>query len=301
MNGIIWLASYPKSGNTWIRAVLTSLLQHGGGPVDLNDLVGGPTASARKEFEDEIGIDSSDLTNDECDLLRRDFYAKLGQSSGELIFKKIHDAYSILPDGKAMIPKTGAAGVIYLVRNPLDIAVSFAEHSNTDDVDFVIATMANPEQILSKGNHSKPGPLMREKLLGWSNHVLGWTTQTNIPVVVARYEDMVLNPFKTMSTTLNHFGDLFDSAIMKRAIENTSFSKLQKAEDDQGFRERRYADVTFFRKGKILSCLNTLSEDQVKAIITAHKSTMQRIGYETDFELIKRGIILKQTDPSDTL
>ncbi|MEJ2083836.1 MAG: sulfotransferase, partial [Acidobacteriota bacterium] len=38
MTGIVWLASYPKSGNTWLRAFLMNFLDPGKRPVDINQL-----------------------------------------------------------------------------------------------------------------------------------------------------------------------------------------------------------------------------------------------------------------------
>ena len=70
MNGIIWLASYPKSGNTWFRVFLTNLRGEEDGPAQINKLGSTPIASARGIFDDEAGIEASDLTPDEIDRLR---------------------------------------------------------------------------------------------------------------------------------------------------------------------------------------------------------------------------------------
>ena len=66
---IIWLASYPKSGNTWFRIFLTNLLQKHTSPANINELTGGPIASSRQLFDELTGIDSSDLTFDEIEKL----------------------------------------------------------------------------------------------------------------------------------------------------------------------------------------------------------------------------------------
>ena len=62
---IVWLASYPKSGNTWLRAVLTNYLRDDREPASINALVGGPVASDRETFSEIVGLDSSDLTPEE--------------------------------------------------------------------------------------------------------------------------------------------------------------------------------------------------------------------------------------------
>jgi aryl sulfotransferase len=71
-SGIIWLASYPKSGNTWLRVFLTNYLRDGDQPADLNDLDGGPIASARLAFEEAVGVEASDLTQAEIERLPSD-------------------------------------------------------------------------------------------------------------------------------------------------------------------------------------------------------------------------------------
>ena len=62
---IVWLASYPKSGNTWLRAVLTNYLRDDGEPASINALAGGSVACDRETFSEIVGLDSSDLTPDE--------------------------------------------------------------------------------------------------------------------------------------------------------------------------------------------------------------------------------------------
>ena len=67
---IIWLASYPKSGNTWMRTFLTNYWRDAAEPVDINSLEGGPIASARRVFDDAVGVEASDLTPAEIERLR---------------------------------------------------------------------------------------------------------------------------------------------------------------------------------------------------------------------------------------
>ena len=91
-----------------------------------------PIASARGIFDDEVGIEASDLTPDEIDRLRPAVYDKLAAEADEPLFMKVHDAYTLV-DGKApLFPASATKCVIYLIRNPLDVSVSFAHHSGWD-------------------------------------------------------------------------------------------------------------------------------------------------------------------------
>ncbi|NOZ51459.1 MAG: sulfotransferase domain-containing protein, partial [Chloroflexi bacterium] len=83
MNGIIWLASYPKSGNTWMRVFLTNYLRDSDEPAEINNLDGGPIASARDIFDRVIGVESSDLTAEEIDRFRPAVYEQVAAESDE--------------------------------------------------------------------------------------------------------------------------------------------------------------------------------------------------------------------------
>ena len=141
--GIIWLASYPKSGNTWLRIFLTNLRRDAEGPVNINDLDGGPIASDRGLFDNATGIEASDLTSEEIDRLRPEVYERLAAEAKEVLFLKVHDAYTYGADGRPLL-SAGGSRAIYLIRNPLDVAVAFANH-NSRDLDTIIRQMADEE------------------------------------------------------------------------------------------------------------------------------------------------------------
>ena len=86
MNGIIWLASYPKSGNTWFRVFLTNLLRDADTPASINELESTPIASARGIFDNNIGFEASDLTADEIDRLRPELYRPSGRKRERAAF-----------------------------------------------------------------------------------------------------------------------------------------------------------------------------------------------------------------------
>ncbi|MCP5028332.1 MAG: sulfotransferase domain-containing protein, partial [Actinomycetia bacterium] len=79
MKPIVWLASYPKSGNTWFRTFLANLLRDDEDPVDINELRTGSIASARNPFDIHTGLEASDLTQDEIDLLRPGVYRRMAE------------------------------------------------------------------------------------------------------------------------------------------------------------------------------------------------------------------------------
>jgi hypothetical protein len=277
VKGIIWLASYPKSGNTWFRVFLTNLLRDGDMPVSINELNHTPMASSRSIFDDEIGFEASDLTADEIDRLRPELYTHLTENSEEQLFMKIHDAYTYLEDASPLIPKASTRCALYFIRNPLDVAVSFAHHSGWDCAKST-REMANDCFAFC----SKPDRLhsqLRQKLLSWSNHVLSWVDQTPFPVCVIRYEDMKSHPLKTF-TKASRFAGLDHSDIqIQKALTFSSFDVMQQQEDAEGFHEKILASGRFFRKGEVGSWRDELKEDQANKIVDDHREVMHRFGY----------------------
>lgn len=283
--GIIWLASYPKSGNTWFRVFLSNLLQDGETPAHINELEKTPIASARGIFDEEIGFEASDLTADEIDALRPELYTHLAETAEEQLFMKIHDAYTFLKDGRPLIPQDATRCALYFIRNPLDVAVSFAHHNGTDYSKSVDA-MAQEDYALC-GKSGRLFNQLRQKLLSWSHHVLSWVDLAPFPVCVCRYEDMKQEPLDTFTKAVGFAGLKQNRDNIQKALEFSSFEVMQKQEQTDGFKEKSPSSRSFFRKGKIGSWREELTEEQARQIIQDHRDVMRRFGYLSD----KGGVI----------
>ncbi|NJK85140.1 MAG: sulfotransferase domain-containing protein [Bacteroidales bacterium] len=277
MSKIVWLASYPKSGNTWFRVFLTNLLEDGDQPADINNLYPTTIASSRSLFDEATGVPSSDLSSDEIEKLRPDVYRYMAETGTETIYHKIHDAWISLPDGKTLIPTEVTKAVLYFIRNPFDVAISFAHHSSVN-IDKAIDMMADVHYAFcSKADrlHNQT----RQKLLSWSGHVESWIDQSRLPVLVLRYEDMLENPFKEFKKAVEFAGiDTCEEKIQK-AIAFSSFDNLKKQEQEKGFKEKAARSESFFRKGKSGDWKNTLTKNQIKRIVKDHGRMMKRFGY----------------------
>lgn len=274
---IIWLASYPKSGNTWFRAFLANLLNKSEKPADINELAGGPIASSRQLFDEATGLSSSDMTAGEIENLRPLVYEYIANEASETIFHKIHDAFTFTRNGRPLVPANATRGAFYFVRNPLDVAVSFAHHSNISFEASVHAMNNNDYAFCSKS--SRLHMQLRQKLLTWSNHYLSWIGQKEFPVLVIRYEDMKLSPFETFAKAVKFSGLSHSDDEIREAIRKSSFSELQKQEKERGFKEKSPDSQSFFRKGKIGSWKEELTEELVEKIRQDHREVMGRLGY----------------------
>jgi aryl sulfotransferase len=274
---IIWLASYPKSGNTWFRAFLTALLRPDDPNPDINNMVPSTIASSRQLFDELTGVSSADLSPDEIERLRPRVYRQNALESDELVYHKIHDAWSLLPDGEPLVPGDVTKGVIYIIRNPLDVAVSFAHHLETD-IDKTIAIMNNPGYSFCDRTDRLSNQL-RQRLLTWSGHVRSWTKESGLPVLVLRYEDMSCQPVETFSSAVSFIGLKSTPMEIRTALDLCDFARLKKQEEEKGFSEKNARSASFFRKGLVGDWRNVLSDEQVNRIVQTHAEIMEQYGY----------------------
>ena len=277
MSGIVWLASYPKSGNTWFRIFLANLLRDTDEPASINDLEGSPIASARGLFDENVGIEASDLTAEEIDHLRPELYCHLAETAEKPLYMKIHDAYTEVSSDLPLIPAQATAGVLYLIRNPLDVAISFAHHNGTN-YDTTIDLMACNDFSFC-GKPDRLSNQLRQKLLSWSGHVLSWIDGAPFPVCLLRFEDMKAEPIETFTSAVRFAGLTHNEKQIQKAIEFSSFEILQQQEEMDDFRERSHRAAHFFRKGKCGSWRAELTSEQAARIIADHGEVMRRFGY----------------------
>jgi sulfotransferase family protein len=283
----IWLASYPKSGNTWFRLLVANLSAKDGKPVDINTRPErGPGASEREPFEFLSLIDTGLLTHDEIDGLRPRVYEEMardtdGEEGGtgnpsEVRFMLVHDAYSLTPNGEPLL--SGADGAILIVRDPRDVAPSLANHMRAS-IDQAIACMNDPRDEA----HAQPGRfygLFRQRSRSWSGHAGSWLEQTDIPVHVVRYEDMKADTIGTFGRALKFAGEPAGDDDIRRAVAFADFAELRRQEEEKGFSERPVKPGgPFFRRGEAGAWRDELNAEQVALIEAAHAPMMRRLGY----------------------
>lgn len=278
MSRICWLASYMKSGNTWLRIFINNLRANSDDPVDINSLSRlEPIASSRMEFDDAMGVESSDLTFEEIEYYRPAVYRHMAHASPDMLLLKIHDAYTLSKQGIPIVPTDITHGAIYILRNPLDVAVSMS-HFVKRDIDSVLDIMGC-ENLAFAALRQKLFIQLLQRTLSWSRHVTSWIDLPPFPVHVVRYEDMQQSPLATFTNVARFAGLPDDEERVARAIRHSSFGTLQQQEQKHGFRERPGTATSFFRKGEAGGWRRELTEAQVERIITDHGAVMRRFGY----------------------
>lgn len=275
MGKILWLASYPKSGNTWVRAFLTNYRSGEGGPASINDLDGGPIASSRMVFDEWVGIEAAELTPDEIAAYRHEVYRRVAADTPELTLVKAHDAYRS-PSGRPLFPADATAGAIYILRNPLDVAVSLA-HYQAWSMDRAVEAVCAGFVLSPAGERLHEQ--LEQVLAPWSEHVSSWADQSEIPVHLVRFEDLIVQPVPAFRELARAAMGSVDEIRLERAVEQSSFQSLRAQEVSSGFKERPLRAAAFFRKGAIGDWRHELNPTQVREVVSTLGAAMARFGY----------------------
>jgi hypothetical protein len=277
---IIWLASYPKSGNTWVRLFLESYIL--GSIPDVSKPMRCATSDTfMATYQSVCPVPIPKLDHITMMYLRpaallhlltsSDSQVKISDSEFDL-FVKTHNLNILIDEGVPTIPKRYTNRALYIVRDPRDIVPSLANHLGLD-IDQAIEFLGNQGAILK---HTDSQAL---SMLGtWSMHVKSWLKCENYPIAYTRYEDYVTFTRETFRKTLIFLGfKNIDEERFERAIRATKFEKLQKDEQEKGFHE--VAESPFFRSGKIGAWKNVLTDSQATKIVENHKEMMERFQY----------------------
>ena len=274
MGNIVWLASYPKSGNTWMRAFLHNLFRDPKQAMNINDMTGslsqGESSSGWYRLIDNRPPD--EWTVEEIARMRPRVHEMIAQSQPGSVFCKTHCAL-LTVRGFPTVNMQVSAGAIYIIRNPLDVVLSFADFQGVD-LDVAAKMMATENFETPAG-----GSNVTEALGSWSQHVTSWTGGGGQMVHVVRYEDLKTSPTKTFGGVVKFLQLDAPRGRIERAIKNSSFKVLRAQEEKFGFVERSPMQERFFRSGKSGEWRDVLTDDQISAIVEAHREPMERFGY----------------------
>jgi hypothetical protein len=267
LNRIIWLASFPKSGNTWLRLLLANYFMPKGEEIHINNIFRFTTADTRQDFFDRAAgrpfhaRDAHDWLNMRPKALRL-----IAASKPEHHFVKTHCKIARI-EGQALIPPELTAGAVYVCRNPFDVAISYARHLNLG-IDGAIGKMADESAL----NASKTNLLT---VVGrWDTHIDSWVNAQGMWRHVMRYEDMVADVETAMRGLLAFLKAPVDVGRLRRAIRLAKFENLQRQEKSKGFRERPPAMKQFFVSGGSGGWRETLTPAQIARIREEFSTTL---------------------------
>lgn len=221
---------------------------------------------SRGEFDDWTDVPSECCTDEEADLLRPAVYrayAAQPAPAGRVLFCRIHDAFLGNGATEPLFPDDVTAGAIYLVRNPLDVAVSWAYYAGHGDVARSVAVLNDPRAAL-------PGqgqPQLRQRLLDWLGRVRIWTGAP-FPVLAVRYEDLLADTAG-------------EAPRLRRAAAFSASARLRGREECHGSGDLDpRSPHPFFRSGTAGDWRRHLSAAQVRETVGTHGETMAAFGYD---------------------
>lgn len=273
----LWLASYPKSGNTWMRVFLATLRQ-GRELERLDDIgVGLTFIDLCREMDLHLGLAVGDLSDAQMLALRPGYLEILAGLRTTRVDCKVHDAYVRTPSGDWLFPPAVTDGAVYIVRDPRDVAVSYAHHSD-QPIDYIVAQMANVRPCRELRAWPERIPHQRRN---WSEHVESWLDAPDLRRLVVRYEDMLAQPLASFTRVADFAGLRSDRESVSAAIEATRFQRLREREEQEGFKEKVNGDF-FFRQGRVGGWREVLTPAQASRIVADHGRVMRRLGYQTD-------------------
>lgn len=274
MGNLLWVASYPKSGNTWVRIFIENYLENRDQPVDINTVfrIRQAEAKAFRYAPYVAGGDTTSLSVEEVCAIRSRVQADIAREAGSTVILKTHNflgEFSGYPLQNAAV----TSGAIYIVRNPLDVVISMAMYFDIG-IDEAIYYMAN--EAAGTPNEKENVP---QVISSWSLHVKSWTQQPRPDILVIRYEDMLDNPVKVFRKLVSFLRQPRDPDRLKKAIRYSSFVQLKQQEKRSGFIEKHEDALLFFRSGRKNQWIGHLTDKQIRKVVDSHGEQMARFKY----------------------
>ena len=278
---IIWLASYPKSGNTWVRHFLASLIYSNQGKVGLEKLGFIMQYPKRDQFEKLV-------TNlDDFNQIKKNWInsQNLINSDNKLnIFKTHHVLCSLGKDN--FTDKKNTLGAIYVVRDPRNVISSILYHFNLSNTEEALNFIQTEDKFIGNVKNKVNYPL--HTLIGsWKTNYNSWKFSGKNFLLV-KYEDLILNPnteFKRIANYITNTTNIkFSEEQIKKGIDESSFENLQKLEDKNGFIEsikdpEKKRKKKFFNLGPRNDWKKSLDKKFVDEIENSFKDEMKELGY----------------------
>lgn len=274
---IIWIASYPKSGNTWLRSIITSLLYTTDGIFDFKLIKKIKQFPTRDQFQD--------FTKNFNDINEISKFWLLAQDkinlTEEIKFFKTHNLNCAV-NKNSFTNKSHTLGTIYVVRDPRNLVNSIKNHYNKGN-DEEAKNFLISKKILSRVPKDNEADIAT--LLGsWSDHYNFWTKK-NSNLLLIKYEDLILDTKKELERIIIYLKKFMTVEINPEKIKNilstTSFDHLKNLENKGLFNENVYDSkknkIRFFNKGP--------SNDWTKVLDKKIQDDIEKIFYKEMKEL----------------
>ncbi len=278
MGRINWIASYPKSGNTWVRLFLHALHCLKEGEPDgfsPNGVTTNPTFfqdNERRLYEPELpmGWDAADKVA--MAKARPVVHRKLAASQPGILTGKTHNALIAVEKIPTITPDATLAA-IYIVRHPFDVAISLKDHFGVSRDEQAVQIMLQANLVQPRNDRFVDAPIG-----SWMQNVESWLARPQPNILTVRYEDMLTNPTQVFGAVMRAYNYDDSPEMLQKAISMTEFAKMKAHEAEHGFAERSDKAEAFFARGEA-GHGKTLSRSLRRQISRAAKPLMDKLGY----------------------
>ena len=279
---IIWIASYPKSGNTWVRSFITAYYFCKDGVFDIQKLKLIEDYPNKKFFDDEV---------------REGEIHKHWEKSQKRIcenkkikFLKTHNSL-ITAFGQNFTSPKYTLGVIYIVRDPRNIITSIKNHNDFSTYDEAFKLLKDDNAILNDYKHLRN--FAKTNIINsWRLNYQSWITNNFFRRLTLRYEDMLFDPERTFRdliifiNTICRFNDNFDDKKFKNALNSTKFKSLKNLEEKNQFTENVYSardkrKIKFFFQGPENNWKKNLDSNLINEMNEYYKEDLIKFRYNS--------------------
>ena len=292
---IFWLASYPKSGNTLLRSILISLFFSKDGIFSLDQAKNIGQFDITIHAERNKHVFKEDYKNIGNISTFYKYMSELQSKKAlgfkqDFIFLKTHSGLFEI-DGSPFTNQQNTRGIIYILRDPRDVCISYSKHSGISIdkcIDFMSNSMSTGYWMESRKKEKIFTDTNRPKsMLGsWEKHVLSWTAiNWKTPMLILTFEDLVYEKEKTINKIISFFEKNYNFNFLnkdekiKNILQSTSFTKLKKEEQEKGFAEATGYN-NFFSVGKKNQWEEKLDKKQINKIEENFNTVMKKFNYK---------------------
>ena len=277
---IIWLASYPKSGNTWVRSFLSAYYYSDNGKFNFKLLNNIKQFPSRDFFNRKI-LSVEDASDNWLIAQSRI------KSKGEVCFLKTHNVFGAYK-GKNFTTSEFTLGAIYIVRDPRNVITSLMNHYSLNENEAL--SMINSVYRNLRDENNPEDYSNYSFISSWANNFRSWKLSKSIETLIIKYEDLENNRFKTFKKIINFTNKLMklnnkiDFEKLKSSIESTNFDILKKKEELEGFEEAIFSKKdgrtkTFFNLGSENNYKKLIKPQTSKTLKKLFKKEMKELGY----------------------
>ncbi len=229
---IIWIASYPKSGNTYLRSFISSYYFSKKGKFDFNlllNILQFPSLKFTKK-----NINSEDEASQNWIFNQNQFFL-----NNKVHFIKTHNTLEEFK-GNKFTSNQQTIGAIYIVRDPRNIVSSLTHHYSLNYDQAYQKIMDENASLLEKSSNNDHSNFT---FLGsWSNHYKSWKNTTEFETLFIKYEDLEDNKYETFKNVVNFINriknnvSIIEEKKLLNSIKSTNFINLKKKEKNEGLK-----------------------------------------------------------------